>query len=379
MPGTARGIAAPPSEHLRERVRRGFIIAAALIVTTCAFNVARAQAPAPAQPTAASPWATLAPFPEPSEELLAATANGKLYIFAGLAPGWKPKALVVEYDPANNTWTKKKPMALPSHHVAFASYGDKIYAFGGFKYPDSGPAAWEPVNNAWEYDPATDNWKALAPMPNKRGAMTATVVDGKIYVIGGAGVMPGSTETSIHPARRHMVVGTVEEYDPKTDTWRNRAALPTPRNHHAAAAVNGKIYVIGGRIGAAFITSASNTDIVEAYDPATDSWSRPLERMPTARSAVGFGVWKNRIFVAGGEGQDRASLRAYRAVEAYDPALNQWLIMPSMPNPRHGLGVAVVGDRLYTVSGDAQSASSGAHTDVPFVQALELNLVKALQ
>ncbi len=333
----------------------------------------------PAAPTAANPWVTLAPFPEPSEEFLAATANGKLYIFAGLAPGWKPKALVVEYDPANNTWTRKKPMALASHHVALAAYGDKIYAFGGFKYPDSGPAAWEPVNNAWEYDPQADSWKALAPMPSKRGAMTASVVDGKIYVIGGAGVMPGSSETTIHPARRHMVVGTVEEYDPKTDTWRSRAALPTPRNHHAAAAVNGKIYVIGGRIGAAFITSASNTDIVEAYDPATDTWSKPLERMPTPRSASGYAVWHNKIFVAGGEGQDRMSLRAYRAVEAYDPALNQWEIAPSMPNPRHGLGVAVIGDRLYTVSGDAQSASSGAHTDVPFVQALELDLVKALQ
>lgn len=338
---------------------------------------ALAQTPAaPAAPTAANPWVTLAPFPDPSEELLGATAGGKLYVFAGLAPGWKPKALAFEYDPANNTWTKKKPMALASHHVALASLGDKIYAFGGFKYPDSGPAAWQPIDNAWEYDPAADEWKALAPMPSKRGAAAAAVVNGKIYVIGGAGVMSGSTEVVIHPARRHMVMGNVEEYDPTTNSWRARTALPTPRNHHVVAAVAGKIYVIGGRIGAAFITSGSNTDVVEAYDPATDTWSRPLDRMPSPRSAVGWGVWNNRIYVAGGEGQNRSSLAAYRAVEAYDPALNQWKIMPSMPNPRHGLGVGVIGDRLYTVSGDAQSASSGAHTDVPFVQALQLDLVK---
>ena len=48
--------------------------------------------------------------------------------------------------------------------------------------------------------------------------------NGKIYVIGGATMMPGSSETSIHPARRHMVVGAVEEYDPATNTWRARAA-----------------------------------------------------------------------------------------------------------------------------------------------------------
>ena len=44
-------------------------------------------------------WVKLAPFPEPSEELLGVAAGGKMYVFCGLAPGWKPKALVYEYDP----------------------------------------------------------------------------------------------------------------------------------------------------------------------------------------------------------------------------------------------------------------------------------------
>src|SRR5262245_44051334 len=95
-------------------------------------GAASAQAPAPSGPTAANPWTMGAPFPEPSEEVLGATAGGKFYVFAGLAPGWKPKSLVFEYDPAANQWTKKRPMRLPSHHVAFASLNNKIYAFGGF-------------------------------------------------------------------------------------------------------------------------------------------------------------------------------------------------------------------------------------------------------
>ena len=79
-------------------------------------------------------WTKLAPFPEPSEELMGEAAGGKMYVFAGLAPGWKPKALVYEYDPANDRWTKKKPMALPSHHVAFAEYNGKIYADNEINY-----------------------------------------------------------------------------------------------------------------------------------------------------------------------------------------------------------------------------------------------------
>ena len=55
-----------------------------------------------------------APFPEASEELYGIGSGGKLYVFGGLAPGWKPKGLVYEYDPAKDTWTKKKNMPVAS-------------------------------------------------------------------------------------------------------------------------------------------------------------------------------------------------------------------------------------------------------------------------
>src|SRR3977135_3051961 len=137
-------------------------------------------------------WVKLAPFPEPAEELLGASANGKLYVFCGLAPGWKPIGMVYEYDPGADRWTKKNPMPLLSHHVSFTEYKGKIYAFGGFVLPQSGPAAWVPIDNAWEYDPATDNWKALAPLPTKGGSRAAGTVGDKMYVIGGRATLPGA-------------------------------------------------------------------------------------------------------------------------------------------------------------------------------------------
>src|SRR5215467_14941350 len=182
--------------------------------TLVAVLLACVAAPALAQ----GKWTKLAPFPEPSEELLGASAGGKLYVFCGLAPGWVPKGLVYEYDPATDKWAKKKPMALASHHVAFAELKGKIYVFGGFVLPPKGqPPAWVPIDNAWEYDPAADSWKALAPMPTKRGSPIAVAVNDKIYVIGGA--VPGPGQTAVHPARPHTSVNTVEEYDPATNTW----------------------------------------------------------------------------------------------------------------------------------------------------------------
>ncbi len=354
--------------------KRSFGVAAAAALLAAGLGAALAQAPG-GQPTAANPWVTLAPFPDPSEELLGATANGKLYIFCGLAPGWHPKALVYEYDPAANTWTKKKPMALPSHHVAFATLNDKIYAFGGFTLPDSGPPTWKPIDNAWEYDPAADSWKALAPMPTKRGAAAAAVVNGKIYVTGGANSLQGVTETGIHPTRPHHVLATVEEYDPATNTWRERRPMLVPRNHHAVGAIGNKLYAVGGRVSGAFIGVSDVIDLLEIYDPATDLWTRG-DKMPTARSAITAAVWNGKLFVPGGEAQDRRYLAAFKAVEMYDPAVNRWQIMPSMPHPRHGLGVGVIGNRLYAVSGDGQSAGNGIeHSAVPYVEALELDLV----
>jgi N-acetylneuraminic acid mutarotase len=352
-------------------VRRLGVIASAACLAALASALAQSLAP----PTAAKPWVTLAPFPEPSEELLGATANGKLYVFCGLAPGWKPKALVYEYDPATDKWTKKKPMALPSHHVAFASLNDKIYAFGGFKYPDAGPPAWQPLDNAWEYDLLADAWRPLAPMPGKRGAATAAAANGKIYLVGGATTLANFSENGIHPTRPHQVLATVEEYDPATNSWRERRPMLVARNHHAVAGVNDKVYAIGGRVSGAFITVSDVIDLVEIYDPATDLWTRG-EKMPTPRSAITAAVWNGKIFVPGGEAQDRRALAAFRAVEMYDPAVDRWQIMPSMPHPRHGLGVGVIGDRLYTVSGDGQSAGSGIpESDVGFNEALQLSLV----
>lgn len=310
----------------------------------------------PAQAGPSGKWIKGAPFPEPSEELVGASAGGKFYVFGGLGPGWIPQGLVYEYDPSADKWTKKQAMALPSHHVAITELEGKFYAFGGFVPPEAGPPAWVPINNAWEYNPATDRWRALAPMPSKRGAAVAAVVNGKIYVIGGAAVHPGSNESALQPGKPHRSVGTVEEYDPKTDSWSQRSPMPTARNHAAIGAVNDKIYVIGGRLGSAFIFTASNTNVVEEYDPSSDQWGLVGNRMPTQRSGGAWAVHKGRIYVAGGEHQDNHLLAAFRALEAYDPATNSWEELPKMPMPRHGLAGAVIGDRLHLVSGDVQSA-----------------------
>ncbi len=121
--------------------------------------------------------------------------------------------------------------------------------------------------------------------------------------------------------------------------------------------------MIGGRTGHGFILSATNTDVVEEYDPANDLWSAPKERMPTARSGGGWGTDGRKIYVAGGEVTTKQLVGAFRGIEAYDPVTNSWTTLPSMPMPRHGVAGAVIGNRFHLVSGMITSAGAMAMLD----------------
>jgi peroxiredoxin len=121
--------------------------------------------------------------------------------------------------------------------------------------------------------------------------------------------------------------------------------------------------MIGGRTGHGFIQPATNTDVVEEYDPANDMWSAPKERMPTPRSGGGWGTDGRRIYVAGGEVATKQLVGAFRAIEAYEPTTNSWTTLPSMPMPRHGVAGAVIGNRFHLVSGMITSAGAMAMLD----------------
>lgn len=325
-----------------------------------------------------SAWTKKAPLPRTSEEFSFASVNGKIYLFGGGPAGdnQAPPGLVQEYDTASDRWTEKKNMPVPTNQVATVGYAGRIYLFGGAIQAHSGGPNQFPSDNAWEYDPAADSWKALAAMPTARVGAVAAEVSGKIYVIGGASVHPGANLVSLGPKVPHQSLNTNEVYDPATNTWQTRMTMPTSRNHAAAGVVNGKIYVIGGRLASAFESTGSNTDVVEVYDPGTNAWGAAGLRMPTARSSMAFATFGNRILIAGGEIVDRHMFAAIRAVEAYDPATNQWMELPTMPSARQGVSAAVIGDRLYVIGGHVQGTNiGGAGADSDETDELDLSMV----
>ena len=315
-----------------------------------------------------SPWKKGAPFPEPDEELYGVAVNGKMYVIGGWGDG-KARGRQLRVRPGHRQMDEEEVDAAAGPPCGPGRCERQDLRDAAASSPRRTPpiplgAAWQPIDDAWEYDPAADSWKSLAPLPGKRGSAVAVEVGGKIYVIGGATTVEGSKDSVLHVLRTlPRFSATNDVYDPATNKWESRKPMSVPRNHAFAAAVNGKIYVIGGRTGHGFILSATNTDVVEEYNPVTDMWSAPKERMPTARSGGAWGTDGRRIYVAGGEVTTKELVGAFRAIEAYDPATNSWITLPSMPMPRHGVAGAVIGNRFHLVSGMIQSAGAMAFLD----------------
>ena len=139
-----------------------------------------------------------------------------------------------------------------------------------------------PVKTNEAYDPETDTWTAKAPMPHPREHLTSTVVNGKLYAIGGrVGGLDHNLDAN-------------EMYDPINDTWSIREPMPSKRGGLSSASLsNGNIYVFGGE------ENGGTFNNNEKYDPVSDKWTKELS-MPTARHGLVAAAVNNRIYVLGG-------------------------------------------------------------------------------
>ena len=222
---------------------------------------------------------------------------------------------------ADFTWMQKTDMPIKRMGHSTSVVSGKIYAIGGWYISETQGVALTRVD---EYDPTTNTWTKKADMPTQRGITSAVVVNEKIYVIGGE-------ESSI-----------VEVYDPSTDTWAEQTELPSQRLWFSTCVVDGIIYVIGGNAGSG--GGWSHLGTVEAYDPSTDTWTRKAD-MPTARSFSATCVLNGNIYVIGGGAPGKS------AAEVYDPATDTWTTRAPIPTARYGLDAIVVDGKIYAIGG----------------------------
>jgi len=298
-------------------------------------------APASAQAPA---WGVRAPLIEANSEMAVAELDGKIYVIGGYPATRVSVATVQVYDAGTDTWRLTTPYPTAINHAAAVAVDGLVYVLGG-QINAGGrdePSRYTAAVHA--YDPTTRRWTARAPMPTARSATAAAVIDGRIYVAGG------------RPPRGHDFA----VYDPGADRWTPLPQLPTARNHIAAAAIGGRLYVAGGRFGGGFRSEI--TAALEVYDPETNGWTakRP---MSAPRSGLN-GIAVNGCFhTFGGEHPGAGATGVFPQHEVYDPTTDRWRRLPDMPIPVHGVtGLAFVDGWIHLPGGGTHMGGSSGST-----------------
>ena len=159
-------------------------------------------------------WETGAVCPNALQEVSCGVIGNKLYLVGGSYPP------TLAYNIPSNTWTDVNSVRpfQGDHHMAEV-YGGRWYLIGGLNGNVDGQVQ--------IYDPVTNGWSLGAPMPFAAGTCASALIGGKIYVAGGI------LESNGLPARG-TPTNAAAMYDPVSDAWTMIAPMPVGRNHTAS-------------------------------------------------------------------------------------------------------------------------------------------------
>ncbi len=264
---------------------------------------------------ASDSWSAEPAMPTTRTDLGAGVVGGIIYAVGGY--NTTDVSVVEAYDPSTRTWSARSPMPIARSGVAIGVANGILYAVGGrvkgsgVGYSRASPAADRGTRapassriamdivgsgNALGilegYDPSTDRWTELPPMPTRRSHLGVGVLNGIVYAVGGS---DGTT-----------TFATVEAFDPATGRWTTVAPLHEARALLSVAVLGGKLYAIGG------IPVYIGSPVVEVYDPLFNTWSSaPL--MLIGRMSAGAVALNGLIYAIGGA----CDYTALQTVEAF--------------------------------------------------------------
>lgn len=189
-------------------------------------------------------------------------------------------------------------------HQAQVMTDGRVIVFGGDNCLFS---AFDALNSAEIYDPATKKWTTASPMNEKRTDLASVLLsDGLVMAIGG-----NDTDNND--------LSTCEIYDPSTQKWSyTQPMLQAKRDPQAIMLSNGKV-LVADKLSA------------EIYDPATDRWDRTAPYLSLTNVSSLVKMPNGNILAIGGTKS-----------ELFDPATETWKSCSSLTNSRDAAGTAAL-------------------------------------
>jgi N-acetylneuraminic acid mutarotase len=262
-----------------------------------------------------------------------------VYLFGGLESNCfdEPALCTVRdvdvYNLATNSWTTRRQII---EHVGYqlngaGVIGSRVYIAGGTFDSGDGEFMTSQLN---VYDTRTDTWLQKAQMPSESSQGVSGVIDGKLYVL--TGLENGNDECGTF-CSDPVITRKFYRYNPATNTWASR---PWPKRGHvggAAGVINGKLYVAGGG------DANGEHGVLEIYDPATNRWTMGAP-MPSVQSNAAGAVLGARLYVIGGRNADGK-------VTVYNPNTNSWTSRAPLLTPRSDLAATKVDTHILALGG----------------------------
>ncbi|XP_053199101.1 kelch-like protein 33 [Scomber japonicus] len=208
---------------------------------------------------------------------------------------------------------------------------NKLYVLGGRKYY----GALDILKSALRFDLTQCKWERLPDMLCQRDYFSAVCLEGKVFALGGN-----------RDDRQYL--DAVEYYSPEENTWRRAHSLDTPVCGHAAAVLDGQIYISGG------------CDPHQCCLPSMWHYHPSHGCSPRAHMTAGAGraghvmlALGKGLLVAGGLQPLWMGFGDQLHCELYDPKHDSWSSIPALPRPHLSPGATVLDGRLYVVGGSS--------------------------
>lgn len=172
-------------------------------------------------------WLELPPMPEARAAGGAGVVGSKIYVVGGVGPEGLAETTLA-FDTRMGLWVTLPGLLMPREHLGVGSFDGRVYAVGG----RTGGIGTN-LGDAEAFNPRTETWRPLPPMPTPRGGLAAAATSNG-FVVAPGGEESGGTFTE------------AEALDTREGRWVALPPLPAPRHGLGVAAVGTTVYVIAG-------------------------------------------------------------------------------------------------------------------------------------
>ena len=186
-------------------------------------------------------------------------------------------------------------------------------------------------------DVPESSWKRLPDMAVPRWEAGTVVLDGKLYVLGGYRMPTKACKR-------------VDVFDPKDNSWRQRADLPSAISHMNAVLDGRTVWFAGG-----FKDGYKGYAIAEVwnYDIDRDTYTA-APPLPEPRAGGGLAIIGRHLHFMGGLKKDRDTDAADHWVldlDGLSTSKAKWQNAAPMPEPRNQFSTVTFGGKIYVMGG----------------------------